>query len=287
MKFTVLIIRPFGDTHWQCLKEAATGIVYALQQLGHEVHFDTASPSTLFIGQPFGRLILFNAQHLPVAVQLPEDAIIFNAEQAQIDGNLAAFWYSSAYLDLMRRQPVWDYSEVNAARLRKLRVPRIELCRIGYYPGLSNIKRVAEDLDVLFIGSLCDRRVKALKDVARQRLQVRVLTGVYGDERDDWIARARIVLNIHYYSNPIWEVFRSSHLLANRKCIVSEDGGCDPALESLAAASTAYVPYDHIAGACVNLLKDPARRRDIAERGHKAFFQIDQVEELRTLLQKL
>jgi hypothetical protein len=55
-------------------------------------------------------------------------------------------------------------------------------------------------------------------------LRVESAFGCYGEERDALIARARIVLNVHYYESKVFEVVRVSYLLANRKCVLSESG---------------------------------------------------------------
>lgn len=289
-RFTVWIVQPLLDTTPQCLLEVATGVAYSLRQLGHEVGFDPGRSAYVenplpFADGKYGRLIVFNANRLP-AMPIPEDAIIYNAEQVQTEGEWGATWQSSSYLKLMRRHLVWDYSETNTETLRSLGVDRVALCPVGFYPGLQNIVPTpTEDLDVLFIGSTNDRRVKILKDISMNRLSVRALFGVYGEERNRWIARAKIVLNMHYYPQPIFEIFRVSHLLANRKCVVSENGGRDPVLEDLAARTTAYAPYEKLVETCVALARDDAKRRRIAADGLELFQSIDQVEKVRLALE--
>lgn len=46
---------------------------------------------------------------------------------------------------------------------------------------------------------------------------------VMGDERDQYIARAKVVLNMHrFQETKVFEIARVSYLLANRKAVVSE-----------------------------------------------------------------
>lgn len=292
---TVWIYAPPDEPpHWRCFDEVARGMVYAFKQI---VGTSGLIASSTVPDLPSHRLLVFNAHRLPPEAKLPGDAIIYNAEQVPcgiFEGKGAASSVVSpwvGYLHRLRCHTSWDYAETNIARLRAYDVSSAH-CPVGAWPGLSNIETIAEDIDVLFIGSLSDRRNALLKAIADRRLgmtgrrvEVKTLFGVYGAERDQAIARAKLVLNVHFYPEPIFEIFRVSHLLANRKCVVSEDGGVDPALESLAATATAYYPYHQIAEATLGLLKDRERRQDIAGRGFRALLKIDQTAAVRRVLE--
>ena len=284
-RFTIWIVQTLVDHHSRGFIEVAGGIAHALRQLGHHVAFDPGRAGKIENPLPgpdgkFGRLIVFGANRLP-AIPLPEDAIVFNAEQVQTEGDQGDAWQASSYVSLLRRHVVWDYSDANIERLRAYGCERLVKCRVGYWPGLATVQPVErEDIDVLFVGSMNDRRVKVLQDCQRRGLRVQNLFGVYGEERDRFIARAKIVLNVHFYPQPVWEIFRVSHLLANKKCVVTESGGADAELERLAADTCAYVEYDQLATACQVLVRDDTRRRNLAERGHERFKQIDQEAEV-------
>jgi hypothetical protein len=285
MHFTVWIVQPLYDPHARCLVEAATGVAFSLRRLGHEVQFNPGrgayveNPTA-----PFGRLVVFNANKLP-ATPLPADAIIFNAEQVQTDGEWGAVWQSSNYVKLLRRHLIWDYSATNAKALSELGCDKIVQCKIGYYPELTDvIPAKQQDVDVLFIGSTNDRRVKVLTEMAKSGLKVKVLTACYGEERNAWIARAKVVLNCHFYPQPVFEIFRVSHLVANGKAVVSEDGGRDEGLEKLAKDLTAYVPYDGLVQACWRLVNDEAMRKQQETRGQEAFQKLKQTDYVKAAL---
>jgi hypothetical protein len=226
---------------------------------------------------PRAYAIIFNAHRLEASVVLPRNAIIFNAEQlTQVEPWAKDAWQQ--YEDFLQPYVVWDYSETNVAHLRAKGGKHVVHCPLGYYPGLSCITPApVEDIDVLFYGSLNERRKKLLVKLQLARLKVHQVFGVYGAERDELIARSKVILNAHFYPNPIFEIFRCSYLFANRKCVVSENGGGDPALEELAALSTSFVPYEKIVDECVALVRDDARRREIATKGFQKFSKIDQV----------
>jgi len=89
-----------------------------------------------------------------------------------------------------------------------LGLPRPTYVPIGYVPELTRIAPAAEDIDVLFYGASYERRYAVLRDLHDRGLRVKWLSGVYGASRDAWIARSKIVLNIHYWDAKIFEKVR-------------------------------------------------------------------------------
>ena len=86
------------------------------------------------------------------------------------------------------------------------------------------------------------------------------LTGCYGEARDQFIARSKVVLNLHYYDSKVFEIVRVSYLLSNFKAVVAECGtgtSIDPDLLQALRA----VPYDGLVEACVALVQDETARR--------------------------
>ncbi len=175
-----------------------------------------------------------------------------------------------AFFDLFSRYPTWDYSQANIERLAALGLPRPTYVPIGYVPELTRITPAPEDIDVLFYGAPYERRYAVLKDLHDRGIRVKWLSGVYGASRDAWIARSKIVLNIHYWEAKIFEITRVSYLLANRRAVVSERGA-DPALERDLESGVAFADYDGLVDRCVELLGDERARRELAERGYQAF----------------
>jgi hypothetical protein len=83
---------------------------------------------------------------------------------------------------------------------------------------------------------------------------------------DDLIFRSKIILNIHYYEAAIFEIFRCSYLMANRKCIVSEVGN-DKDLENRFTGVIYFSDYSNIVHNCVNLLNLSNNIDSVAEKG--------------------
>ena len=260
MKLAVVIVSPAGYPHSAAFDEVALGLTEALRGLGHDV----VSSRNLAVGDR--RAIVLGANLIPGSgLALPPDAVLYNLEQ--IDA--ASTWLTPALLALYRRHPVWDYSPANRERLAARGVPRPTLVPLGHVPALTRIpvRPEGEDIDVLFYGSLNPRRIQVLRALAAAGIAVEQVFGVYGEARDALIARAKIVLNLHYYEAKVFEVVRVSYLLANHKAVVSERGA-DRDEEAAFAPGVAFAAYDAIVPTCRALLADPAARAALARAGH-------------------
>lgn len=114
----------------------------------------------------------------------------------------------------------WNYSAVNAEvfgdEARPLRIPLGER-----RPAPSRAR--APDLDVVFVGSLNERRARVLGRLEAAGLRVAVTTGpIFGPELAALEARARVVLNVHFYDPGIFEAFRVVPAAARGSRVVSE-----------------------------------------------------------------
>lgn len=198
-----------------------------------------------------GRLVVFGA-HLLNADILLGDAIVVQLEQ------IASPWVSGraagVYRSILRDHIVWDFSARNIAVLRSWGCRRVHLCRIGYAPELSCIAPVpVRDIDVLFYGSVSGRRMLMLAAMQRAGVNVK-LVAAFGAERDAFIARSKVVLNLHFYPDAAFEIVRCSYLMANRAIVVSEVGA-DPELEAQAEGGVRFAPYDGLVGAVQDALR--------------------------------
>lgn len=259
--YHVVQVRPAGYAHADAVTELAQSVYHGLRRLGVAVRLGA------FV-QEGERQIVFGAHLLdaPAAAALPADAIIYNTEQMSAESP----WLGSHYLELLRSHPVWDYSTQNVSRLQKAGVAGVRHVPVAYVPELVRIAPAAEDIDVLFYGSLNTRRQHVLEELSRRGLNVVHLFGKYGMERDQAIARAKVVLSIHYYESKIFEIVRASYLLSNAKAVVAECGP-DTEVETDMRAAVCGVPYAELVDACVALVADAAARRTLAERGQKVF----------------
>jgi hypothetical protein len=273
LRYAVVIVSPPGYPHAEAFREVAESVAAALRDLGYDV----------VLARDFGaadrRAIVFGANLLERAgLEPPADAILYNLEQVTPDSP----WFPAAMLERLRRHVVWDYSAANVGRLAAMGIAATHV-PIGHHPVLARIERAAEDIDVLFYGSLNARREAVLDALEARGVRVASLFGVYGAERDAVIARAKLVLNVHYYEARVFEIVRVSYLLANRRCVVSETGA-EPAEEAAWADGIAFAPYDGLVDTCVALAASRSERRRLAEAGHARFAARPLAPVLRALL---
>ena len=266
-KFAVVLICPAGYIHSLALLEIAETIHFALVNLGFDSiltdSYESPERKNIILG---GHLLKNAPEYI-----IPNDAIIYNFEQ--IDPSSP--WLESSYLKLLKSHEVWDYSKQNINAFVKLGVTNLMHLPLGYVHQLNRIKASDyPDIDVLFYGSLNDRRSKIIDALKAANLNVVNVFGVYGAERDALISRSKIVLNIHFYDSKIFEIARISYLLSNGVCVVSETGN-DP-IESEFKNSLVLTEYDDIVSTCVSLVNDSKTRKSIAEIGRNYFSQLRQ-----------
>jgi hypothetical protein len=92
---------------------------------------------------------------------------------------------------------------------------------------------------------------------------VKTSFGVYGARRDHFIARSKIVLNLRSGHTSVMEQPRVSHLLNNRRFVITEDAADNPYGDAVVAA-----PYEELVDRCLCYLADDDGRIRMAERGY-------------------
>ncbi|GHU31235.1 hypothetical protein AGMMS50256_19400 [Betaproteobacteria bacterium] len=267
-KLQIVLIQPEGYTHSGSLAELAETLIYGLDALGADFRFDINTLADDAVNIILGAHLLDERKMRA----LPDESILYNSEQID-DGST---WISGPYMELLRRCTVWDYSEANIALLRQRGVQRIRYVPIGYVPQLTRIPAsVPQDIDVLFYGSINERRKNILEGLIARGLRIEFLAGVYREERDRLIARAKVVLNMHYYDACVFEIVRVSYLLSNEKAVVAECGATTTIEPDIRDAVRA-VPYDRLVDACAELVADAQLRANLARRGFEIFARRDE-----------
>jgi hypothetical protein len=270
---SIWIVSPHNYPHGHAFDEIALALSAAFRTLGREIKI---------VRDPAGladTTIVLGCNLLPHMRPLPSGRLIlFNLEQIAPESR----WLSSEYLALLSQHTIWDYSDRNITKLARLGIGAIR-CGIGYVPELTRIAPAEETIDVLFVGSINERRGWIFRQLASAGARVEARFNVYGKIRDELIARSKLVLNIHYYESRVLEIVRVSYLLANRRCVVSETG-LDLAIEAPLKDGIAFAQYDDLAARCMELLHDEDRRRSLAQSGFDGFSALSQVDYLRQAL---
>ncbi len=248
-------VKPAGYSHAGAFDEVYETVAYGLESLGFSVSrvenlLSQDIPAILFGGHLLNEAML---------EQLPPTTILYNLEQADPH----AAWLQGPFPRAMQRHEVWDFSETNVRRLSAAGVaPKILWAPVGYVPQMTRIAPAPEDIDVLFYGSLNVRRGAVLDQLRARNLNVVHAFGVYGEERDRLIARAKVILNMHYYESGIFEWVRVFYLLANFRTVVSEEsvlGAFDNGVENVVR----FAAYDHLVDVCETLVHDDQSRRQL------------------------
>lgn len=259
--YAVTVVAPPGYPHSGTFVEVAMALVEGLRALGYDTVVTTQGHL------PGRRHIVLGANLLQqFALPLAPDAILYNLEQIE----LGSAWVTPALVDIYKRYTVWDYSTRNVEPLRTLGVEVEHVVPIGYEPVLTRIpKAPVADIDVLFVGSMNERRRAILQGFVDAGVRASAHFGVYGAARDALYARARLVLNVHYYEAKVLEMVRLSYLLANRIAVLSERGA-DQAEDATLAGGVAFADYDAIVARGVALLAEPGACEALGERGFEA-----------------
>lgn len=266
-RYRICLILPPDNPHAACFREVALLVHCALRTNHIDCEFKINELSRDRVNIIFGyhllnfKTSLKSYRYIPYQLeQLNADEFPFSTNQEQI---------------LQNAMDVWDYSEKNMAFLAKRGI-RAKLLIPGYHRNLELILPSAgRDIDVLFYGSILDRRRTILEKLS-QACNVSALRGVYSEKRDSYISRSKMILNVHHYSTQIFEAIRISYLLNNRCFIVSEDS-----LEyCYKGVNLVRVPYDQVVETCIDFLKHPEEMENRRWQNYQEFKQLFPMEQL-------
>ncbi|MEX0597635.1 MAG: glycosyltransferase [Candidatus Paceibacterota bacterium] len=204
---------------------------------------------------------------------LPPKYVAYQFEQT---GN-ANSWFTESYLSkLQSALEIWDYSIVNIQYLRKAYpdLPIIRYVPLGFSPTLCQIKNRAEKMyDILFYGSANPRRDQIIRNL--RNAGFRVYYGEFScwnEDRNRLIADSKIVLNLHYYPNPVLETSRITFLLANSAFVISEPS-LDPILDKEYNNYVVFSDSKNLIETCRYYLDHPNLREEFATQAHLKFIQ--------------
>lgn len=262
-------VRPVGYIHDAAFDPVTTALNNALHNKGHRtsVCFNKFSEEGLNI--VIGAHLLED----PESLLQKDNVVVYNFEQFDTKSN----WFNSSYVSLLKNKPYWDYSKTNIEALRKVypeakatHVPFAYDSSLDYTYVARDVFRVKpKDIDVLFFGSMNDRRAKVLDKIKSMGLNVQAVFGVYGPELSVLIHRSKLVLNMHYYDSSVFEAVRVIPLLASRVAVVSEKSVDDDDYKYLNQTSGILVTdYDKLAFVCKQLVENADDRECLSNTGY-------------------
>lgn len=142
-----------------------------------------------------------------------------------------SFTYRYLYI-LIRSLAIYDYSLDNINYLHSKGIPyeKMHYIPIGYFDNykdwlekkyqysFSNEKKY----DILFYGSLESERRRKILKLLSEKVNIEIVSNLYGCELFKKISEAKMVINIHFYDNALLETTRIFECLSLGVPIISE-----------------------------------------------------------------
>jgi hypothetical protein len=229
-----------------CLRDAIRAAGHASEHLVNRI--DPAAYSIVLGGSP--------ALERELAGLDRDRCAIFNFEQLGSTSNIAtpeyrawlADWlvldYHASNIDVLRRE--------NGARQLAFELPLVPSAALATQGG------DAKTVDVLFYGTMSDRRAHVLRELEAMGLRVEVVQGAYGIELAPAVRRAKLVLHIHYYESALFPVARVVQPVMMGVPIVCESSVFSE-LNDWSHSGIVFADYAHLAETCRDLVDAPDR----------------------------
>jgi len=181
-----------------------------------------------------------------------KNKVVYNAEPLY-DGCRS---FSIGYEQILSDNIVLDYNRKNVEYLATFGIKAFHL-PYGFHESLIRPVQSEKDIDCLVVGSSNPRREKLLQQFHKSELNfVWIKSGAYGRELDELIARAKVILNVHYCDPHPLEVFRLNYLMANHANIVSEK--CwDQEVNKQYESGLRFCSEDELFESCLDAIKNP------------------------------
>ena len=271
-KFNIVIAATTNQSitiHASCFIEIVQLLQYALQDLGYEV-FCAEGLRKDCVNIVLGYQYL-EGRPLPKGYKY----IVYQLEEL---ADADAWPFMNIIETLKSPCVVWDFCEKNIEFLARQGIKAVYK-PLGFHPKMRCINHKSnKDVDILFYGSKNERRNKILSAL-HNKFKLKILFGIYGQARDAWIARSKIVLSIYYYETKYFDDIRMSYLLNNKVFSIVEDSPHKKYEDFLV-----YVDYDEIVDACAYYLENGQVRNTIANKSYRAFSEYPEVEFIKKAL---
>lgn len=192
--------------------EPAAALYHSLRRLGAEPEYHVAN----ILPQNGRKNIILAAQLWPTDLK---DQIVWNFESVGCE------LLKGLYQQTLKQNKVLDWSKDNTIKL-KLTHGIDALCLpMGYVPELTAFAPNPMgdcDIDVLFFGSMNERRQHIIDRMRARGLKVHTEYGLYGDKRTELMKRSKIVVNIKFNRDYCTETVRLMTCIANGVAVLSE-----------------------------------------------------------------
>ena len=210
------IVQPGSYVHSLGFLDQARYFRYQFRRMGAQVSLAKNRLRHDAVNFVFGAHLGFDA-----ALSQRYSCVFVNLEQLGSGGAKV----SADYLKLLASSAVVDYDagNVSAYTAHGEDVPVVPFLYAPYVTPAEDIPLEARPIDVLFVGSLNERRKAMLDRIEAQGAKVVMFDApLYGPERDQFIVQSKCVFNAHFYASSRFEQARVSHCLSLGTPVVSE-----------------------------------------------------------------
>ena len=235
------IVQPAGYLHWMAMLDQVRYYRYQFSRLGARVTMAKNRLRHDAINFVFGAHLGFDP-----GLRDSHTCIFVNLEQF----GPGAPVLDDAYLQLLRTSAVIDYDRGNPEHYtaHAVDVPVAPMLNAPYLAPAVPVPLEERPIDLLFIGSMNDRRARWLSRVEAAGWNISAFNSpLYGEERDEVIRNAKAVINVHFYDACRLEQSRVAHCLSLGTPVISER---DPRLVPHEAFedSVLWLPDDEVDG---------------------------------------
>ena len=280
--FNICIIKPKNFVHYLAFKEIAELLHYSLLKLKLKSHISFNNFDT----NPQIKNIIFGAHLLPddMINSVPDNSIIFNTEQIG-SLNLNKKWINRIIKLAEKNIELWDYSNFNLQFIYDKTNLKGKLFEIGYQEELNRIKlNKSQDFDLLFYGSINDKRKYIIDKLVEKKIKVKCLFGVYGNTRDNWIANSKLVLSMHMYDAKLFDYVRVFYLMTNSIPVVAEHDQDTKINNENYLNGIKPIKYDELINTIIYLIKNKKDREELGNRGSALIKKYPQEEFTKKIL---
>lgn len=210
------IVQPAGYVHSLGFLDQARYFRHQFKRMGATVSLAKNRLRHDAVNIVFGAHLGFDA-----ALRERHTCVFVNLEQMGQGG--AAL--PAEYTQLLATSAVIDYDagHISAYTAHVDDVPVVPFLHAPYLRPERSLPLAERPIDVLFIGSLNERRRAMLDRIEATGAKVVLFDSpLYGPERDQFILQAKCVFNAHFYATSRFEQARVSHCLSLGTPVVSE-----------------------------------------------------------------
>ena len=279
LKTSINVIKLIPNEHSAIFDDLADLLYYALIEMGRETKVSLGIVDEKCLN------IVISVFHSKEFFQaLPDDSIIINTEPLFVElGGLNEFW-SQIVESLIEKFQFWDYSKSNLEILQDRNLHGAKLLNFGYQKELNRVNRkVDQEIDLLFYGSMSLRRREILDKCEKMGLNVYRTFGCYGTERDELISKSKVVINIHQIEKSAFEIMRMHYLWNNGVATVAEIDPDETILDRYKEIVHG-LPYEQVALECFILARKEDIRKELEVRTLENFMKMPQSGYLSELL---